>query len=84
MEIKAHELNVTLVQCTMTYSDVARRLNANVRGCRAHPMSGAFNVCIFPLRGFVHAVQEFYARTNTRRAWNAQPQASWPPSVHEI
>jgi hypothetical protein len=68
MEIKAYELNVTLLQCTMTYSDAARRLNANVRGCRAHPMSEAFKVCIFPLRGFVHAVQEFYARTITHRA----------------
>jgi len=47
-------------------------------------MSEAFKVCIFSLRGFVHAVREFYARTNTHRAWNSQPQASWPPSVHEI
>jgi hypothetical protein len=68
----------------MTYSDVARPLNVNVRGSRAHPMSEAFKVCIFSLRGFVHAVREFYARTNTHRAWNSQPQASWPPSVHEI
>lgn len=68
----------------MTYSDVARRLNTNVRRSRAHPVSESFKVRIFPLRDFVHAVQEFYARTNTHRPWNAQPQASWPPSVHEI
>ena len=65
-------VNVTLLPCTMTYSDVARRLNANVRGCRAHPMSGAFKVCIFPLRCSVSAVQEFYAQLDTGREMHSQ------------
>lgn len=67
------------------YSDGARQLTPRVWGSRAHPVSQAVQVWTFSLRGFIHAIQESYARTNTHWAWNARsPLCHWRPGHHQV
>jgi hypothetical protein len=49
-------------------------VNANVRGSRAHPMSEAFKVCIFPYEALFMQSRNFtHAQIHTGREMRSQP-----------